>query len=519
MSSQKQVIEVDSQDVIKLILQFCKESNLTNTFKTLQNETKVNFNSLSSLSTLTSNILNGKWDQVLKTLRNLDIPILTVMKLYEQIVYELVENKDNDIADILIKDNTDTINKLRTEFPERFSNLETIVKNKSVNINDLYNQFKTTKDKNRAILNDLLLKEVCITQPSRLLFLLGEALKNINRIDNLNGSYNIFTGKLNHDNFMESTGIEQNVSKIDKKITFGEKSYIEAARFSPDGYYLATGSIDGFIEIWDPVSGKLKSDLTYQLDNNILVHLDSVLTLNFSRDSKMLCSADASGNIKIWKVLNGKCLREFTGAHSKGITCISFNKDNSLVISGSFDSNIRVFGLKSGKQINELSGHNSFINDLCIVNEGDKLISASADSYIKVWDIKNYELLNTISLPTISFVKEIGINNISLYPKNNDYFFVSNKSLNIYLLNIQGEIIKTFNPQNKKNFVYCLASPLGEYLYSVDEDNIVYVIQVSTNKLISNFKIHDRDIIGLAHHPSKNILVSFSLDGFLNIIK
>ena len=144
MSSQKQVIEVDSQDVIKLILQFCKESNLTNTFKTLQNETKVNFNSLSSLSTLTSNILNGKWDQVLKTLRNLDIPILTVMKLYEQIVYELVENKDNDIADILIKDNTDTINKLRTEFPERFSNLETIVKNKSVNINDLYNRFYNT---------------------------------------------------------------------------------------------------------------------------------------------------------------------------------------------------------------------------------------------------------------------------------------------------------------------------------------------------------------------------------------
>ena len=33
-----------------------------------------------------------------------------------------------------------------------------IIGNKSVNINDLYNQFKTTKDKNRAILNDLLLK-------------------------------------------------------------------------------------------------------------------------------------------------------------------------------------------------------------------------------------------------------------------------------------------------------------------------------------------------------------------------
>lgn len=53
------------------------------------------------------------------------------------------------------------------------------------------------------------------------------------------------------------------VTSIQKVVKYNESMRIEAAAFSHDGNFLVTGSVDGIIEVWDPIARKIRSDLTY----------------------------------------------------------------------------------------------------------------------------------------------------------------------------------------------------------------------------------------------------------------
>jgi WD40 repeat-containing protein SMU1 len=60
-------------------------------------------------------------------------------------------------------------------------------------------------------------------------------------------------------------------------------------------------------------------------------------------------------------------------------------------------------------------------------------------------------------------------------------------------------------------------SPKGNFLYVVGEDKVLYCFAVDSGKVEHVMRLHKKDVIGMAHHPHRNILASHSDDGTLKL--
>jgi len=76
-----------ARSVIKVILQFCKENGLSESFNAIQNECQVSLNTIDSLEGFVSDINGGRWDVVLPQVAQLKLPRNKLEDLYEQVTW------------------------------------------------------------------------------------------------------------------------------------------------------------------------------------------------------------------------------------------------------------------------------------------------------------------------------------------------------------------------------------------------------------------------------------------------
>jgi WD40 repeat protein len=156
--------------------------------------------------------------------------------------------------------------------------------------------------------------------------------------------------------------------------------------FSPDGKYIVMQENNGMLG-----GAKLVDIVTGETYRSFIGHMGAVMAVGFSLDGRYLATGGLDGIINIFDVMeNSEYLNFFPEKDKKDmVRIISFSADNKYIVSGQNGGLAKIYDLSADKQILEIDTTNDGNEDVtrCIFSpDGKYIITGGEDGIIKVWD-------------------------------------------------------------------------------------------------------------------------------------
>jgi WD40 repeat protein len=183
--------------------------------------------------------------------------------------------------------------------------------------------------------------------------------------------------------YVDERGVPCQVDLMTYKTIFVLKDAprgIRHAVLSPGERFIATGSADRTVRIWNVETGKEFS--RYELYPN----KSGVNYVAWSPDGRFIAACGYPRTIRMWEVASGKQVLDLAG-HRYGVNCITFSHDGSKLLSGSSDRTMRLWDVTSGRALQRFKGHINWVNAVAFSPDGRSVISAG-DETVRLWDVE-----------------------------------------------------------------------------------------------------------------------------------
>jgi len=201
--------------------------------------------------------------------------------------------------------------------------------------------------------------------------------------------------------------------------------------------------------------------------------------------------------------------RDRLKGHTANINSVVMTLDGKKIVSASGDKTIRIWD-NSGEELAVLTGHENYISSVAITPDGKKIISGSGDKTIRVWDI--------ISGKELAVLKGHNgdISAVAITPDGQNIVSASwDKTIRIWDINY-GEQLATL--QGHEDGVISVAiTPDGQNIVSASWDNTIRIWDLVSGVELKVLKGHDLGVISVAITPDGQNIVSGSWDNTIRV--
>ncbi len=209
------------------------------------------------------------------------------------------------------------------------------------------------------------------------------ALKLIKKIELPNDSFRLLEDELAYPllEWLDSPAHLEAIAKF-TKVDDGGNGFVYGSCLSVDNNYAAIGGANS-ARIWSLKDNTLLAELP---------HPDNVSAVQFDRDSKLLVTGCADGNLRLWDLLTIRDKACIQRIHfSSGILSIVFNQDNSLAGINTDDSTLHVFNTASWEETHSISNCSGTIptrNQNLVITKDNRDTGGLYATKIHLLDIK-----------------------------------------------------------------------------------------------------------------------------------
>ncbi|CAH8831582.1 unnamed protein product [Trichobilharzia szidati] len=145
-----------------------------------------------------------------------------------------------------------------------------------------------------------------------------------------------------------------------------------------------------FVADSDPIDKPLpcKSALPHHVAVKIDANEGEVNSVRFTPSGHLFGSAGFDRKVRLWTYLNGKCEIHSTllGCNA-AVTAIDFDPNETAVLGASSDFSCRVWTLNDSRLRVNLTGHSERVISAKFMGSVNRVVTASSDRTIKIWDV------------------------------------------------------------------------------------------------------------------------------------